>query len=116
MDATPTRPRFSWWKLARSFIGLLLAPALGAVIAITLFMIPEYATSRESLADLPGVAGFAVLFGMLFGAIPALIIGWPLHLFLLSRRWTSIWVYCGLGAVLGVASVFVMVPILEFLD
>lgn len=107
MDATATRPPFSWWKFARTFVGLLLAPAVGGALGVTLAMAPEIFAGRDDFGAFPGLLWFGFAFGFILGALPALIIGWPLHLFLLRQRWTSIWVYIGLGAILGVAAMFI---------
>ncbi len=116
MDATAIRPPFSWWKLARTFIGLLLAPVVGGGIGITLAMTPDLVAGRDDFGAIPGLLWFGAAFGFILGALPALVIGWPLHLFLLSRRWTSIWVYIGLGAVLGFGAIFITAPIMEMLE
>ena len=116
MNATATRPPFSWWKFARTFVGLLLAPAIGGAIGLLGFMIPDLASGSAPPDELLKLLWFGLAFGFILGAVPALLIGWPLHLFLLSRRWTSIWVYIGLGALLGVSAIFITAPIMEMLE
>lgn len=116
MDATAARPPFSWWKLVRTLIGLVIAPSVGAALALSAFLIPDIVSGREQIIELGKLMWFGFAFGLILGGIPALIIGWPLHLFLLSRRWTSIWVYIGLGAVLGLTSLFISVPIIEAIE
>lgn len=116
MSAAAPQTPFSWWKLARTFVGLLLAPAIGGAIGLLAFMIPDLASGSAPPDELLKLLWFGLAFGFILGAVPALLIGWPLHLFLLSQKWTSIWVYIGLGALLGVSALFITVPIMEFLE
>lgn len=116
MDAAATTRPFSWWKFARTLVGLLAAPAVGGALGLSVFLIPDIISGRDQYYGLGSLVWFGFAFGFLLGAIPALIVGWPLHLLLLRLRWTSIWVYSALGALLGLTALFISVPILEALD
>ena len=112
MSATPA---FSVWKLLRTLAGLVLAPVAGGTIVMTgLASVDAFTQGR--VQDLASSAVFGAIYGGMLGAIPALVIGWPLHLLLLKLRWTSVWVYMALGAVIGLGGIYVSAGLLEAFD
>jgi hypothetical protein len=110
MIAEATKRDFSIGKFLRTLAGLLLAPVVGGALAMLGALLVE---SRGVRADewSQGLF-FGALAGGLLGVIPALLIGWPVHLLLLKLRWTSVWTYTGLGGLIGLGAVAIsaMIP------
>jgi hypothetical protein len=107
-DAPPIEPgphRFSLVLMLRTLAGLILAPTVGGAIILggsTLFDKPGGDPDVLSMATIGAYIGFA------YGIVPALLIGWPIHLILLHKRWTHPLVYIGLGAGIGISALFLM--------
>ncbi len=101
----PNLRKSLWGRIARTALGLILAPIVGGVIVIAMLDVGELVRS-------PGhSAGFLVTMAEIsafLGVPPALVIGWPLHLLLLRTRMTHLPVYLGLGVVLGIVALLVM--------
>lgn len=112
MDATTRRPPFSWPKLGRTLLGLILAPLVGGVVSVVLITIPTLVFDPTELAEAGGLILFGAYFGGLLGLAPALLLGLPVHLLLLKQGWTSIWAYIGIGALLGMGGFFLSVAVL----
>lgn len=112
MDATAPRPPFSWITLSRTLLGLILAPVIGGAIGTSILMIPELVADPSELAEFDGLLLFGAYFGAIFGILPALLLGLPIHLGLLRQGWTSIWAYVGLGALLGMGGFWLTMIIL----
>jgi hypothetical protein len=116
MTGAAVRAPFSWWKFGRTFLGLLLAPVVGGTIGIVLFALPDLFAGSAEVGELIGLTAFGAYFGAFFGIIPALLVGWPVHLLLLRQRWTPIWVYVGLGALIGMLALPLSGAVLEALS
>jgi NO-binding membrane sensor protein with MHYT domain len=105
MTAITLKGRRSW-RIVRTVLGLVLAPAFGGIAAFTAMGTPDLFAGNAALDDMPALMVVGLLMGLEFGAIPALVIGWPLHVWLQRKGWRSVWVYAGLGAVIGVVGFF----------
>jgi len=54
------------------------------------------------------------VFGAYIGAVPSLVIGWPLHVVLLRKGWTYPLAYCALGLVLAFVAFALIGPLFGF--
>jgi len=108
IPSAPGRPLL--WL--RTLVGLILAPVAGGMVV----MLGMVAIDPPGFDDILSALAFGGFYGGILGGLPALLIGWPLHLLLLRQRWTSVWVYVGLGALIGVVGIFVTAPILDAID
>lgn len=107
MSSTPvTTRRFSLPLFLRSLTGLVLAPIVGG--AICLGALGGFSGMSDGLSEMfSGIFKLSVMgayIGAFYGVIPALIIGWPIHLLFQRMGWTNVVVYMLVGAVLGVAA------------
>lgn len=92
----------------RTLLGLLLAPVAGGMVVTGGMAVLE----SGGVADVLPAMMFGAFYGGVLGGLPALVIGWPLHLLLWKQGWTSVWVYISLGTVIGALGLFVTFPIL----
>lgn len=96
--AAPTK-RFDLNILALTLGGLLLAPIMGGAVGLAIV------TSAYQPQGFLVTLGMGAWAGAMFGGLPALVIGLPVHLLLYRLRWTSLWVYVSVGALFGIAVV-----------
>lgn len=103
--------------IVKTAIGLCLAPIVGGMAGLLIYM------SYESIAN-PGsfLAGGVVetlrfsvmagaMYGGLLGGIPSLLVGWPLHLAMQRAGWKRWWAYVGLGLLLALIAGFGIGPV-----
>jgi hypothetical protein len=114
-EAVPAR--FSLVKFARSLVGLILAPIAGGLIVILGYNLLGLAWltattgwPQDTVNILVSSATIGAEGGAVLGVVPALVLGWPIHL-LLRQRQTHVLIYIALGAAMAVAGFFVLAPI-----
>jgi len=110
--ATTRARKFSVPLFLRTLVGLILAPIVGGGIVIGGTGLIDSGGGDPQLGSLMFIGAYI---GAAYGVAPALLIGWPIHLFLLRQRWTHPLVYIGLGAGIGV-SALVLIGVLEGLS
>ncbi len=98
--------KFNRTLFARTLVGLILAPVVGGGTAMLVMGLTEATQPDFGIEELASIIMLGGIFGGIFGLVPALVLGWPIHLLLLRQRWTQVWFYIGTGAVLGVAAMF----------
>lgn len=89
------RRQMDWAKFARSIGGLALAPIAGGAVAFA----AESASELNFMA-LPRLAALGGYFGAIFGVLPALVIGYPIHVLLMRMKWTHPAIYAAVGVVM----------------
>jgi hypothetical protein len=101
---TATRP-FSPRVFLRTLTALAAAPiAGGAVVGLLLTFL-----ERGPITHIGDNIMGGVQIGIIAGLLPAIVIGYPVHLILLRLRWTHPLVYCVLGILIaGLAFAFMM--------
>ena len=109
-------PRFRLPLFLRTLIGLALAPVVGGALMMVLMMIPDVARTGGTADDFLKMIMFGGMYGAAFGLPGALTLGWAVHLLLLKLRWTSVWVYVGLGALMGVVAFYAASLVLQGID
>ncbi|CAN0348110.1 unnamed protein product, partial [Phaeothamnion confervicola] len=100
-------------------LGLLLAPIVGGVFALPIYLFAveliQGTLHASSLGrDLFGTAQIGAYFGGMMGVIPAFLLGWPVHVALLRTHMTNLLSYIVFGAVIGFVSFFITAPIFGF--
>lgn len=98
--------RFSLYLMFRTLVGLILAPTVGG--AIILGGSALFGADGGGSPDVSSMMVIGAYLGLAYGIVPALAIGWPVHLILLQRQWTHPLVYIGLGAAIGISALFLM--------
>jgi hypothetical protein len=99
--AAAMRPPFSIWLFLRTALGLILAPILGGAVGMAAFSFFDGVGKFEGWPrDISSIAFIGAYLGGVYGLLPALIIGWPIHLLLLRQRWTHPLVYIAIGPLL----------------
>lgn len=104
----PTQPRVG--RLVRTLVGLVLAPLSGAaIVSVGLFLGLGLISGGPIQGLLSGsvAATGAEMIAVRFGVIPALVLGWPVHLALLGLRWTQPGFYVALGCWVAIVGVIV---------
>jgi hypothetical protein len=92
----------------RSLAGLVLAPIFGGAISLGFLGIFGGGSIGAMASNAVGVAVMGAYVGALYGVIPALVIGWPIHLLLLRQRWTHPLAYAALGPALAVLAMILI--------
>jgi hypothetical protein len=101
-----------------TIIGLIVAPATtGAVFAITLIII-QLVFSAGTSYPTRGTNNLAIILvstvgGGIVGLAPALVVGLPMHHYLVRKQWNRALHYAALGAGVGALSIVVMVTIFQ---
>jgi hypothetical protein len=106
--------RFSWVKFARSLAGLIVAPLAGGVISVTVYALSAFGWQTDYYNPLDtflGALSIGFQGGATFGIAPALVVGWPLHLFLLGVGFTNLPSYLTFGAAVAVIGFRVIMEI-----
>jgi hypothetical protein len=99
-------------RIVLTILGLVIAPVVGGVVvalgAVSHFLIAQAGAGRldasaiqQAITGAPQFMAVAAMAGAVFGILPALLLGWPAHLLLNRRQWTSARTYALAGAPLG---------------
>lgn len=90
-------------RILLTTFALVAAPILGAM-ACTAFIViyTIIVTPRTSLEGIPQVIAAGGLFGGYYGAIPSLLVGWPVHLLMQRLKLVRMYAYAGGGLLIGI--------------
>lgn len=105
-------------KVVTTIIGLVVAPATtGAVFSICLIILQMVFSAGTSYAA-RGANNLAIIVistvgGGIVGLAPALVVGLPMHHYLVRRQWNGAVHYGALGAGVGALSVVVVMTIFQ---
>lgn len=96
-------------RIILTTFALIAAPVLGAMACMTLMLIYGlFTTTRASIEGIPQVIAAAGLFGGYYGAIPSVLIGWPVHLLIQRLKLVRMYAYAVGGLLIGIICLGIM--------
>jgi hypothetical protein len=104
----------------RTALGLLLAPVAGGGVGLSVYALTSQLISGKpffgAVAQDTFLSALAIgiAFGGYIGSVPALVIGWPLHVLLLRRGWTHPLAYMALGLLIAFIAFALIGPLFGF--
>lgn len=110
-------------KIIVTIVGLIAAPVVGGVVGTTCLAV--YSVIANEGGHVRDMKTFLMIFsmvisgpwiGLLYGVAPALLIGWPVHTYLVRAGRNGLITYALGGAIIGFVGIAIMMPLLLGLD